>query len=73
MNLHRVESYGARLLIEEEVFALRSRELRKLRAAIDNSIVQLVGKRDLAEERTTKAPTAVVKVQLQLRLGPPSQ
>ena len=73
MSHHRVESYGARLLIEEGVFALRSREPQKLRAAIDNMIVQLVGKMDLAEERTIKAPTAVAKVQLQLRLGPPSQ
>ena len=66
MSHHIVESYGAQLQIEEEVFALRSRKLQKLRAAIDNLIAQLVGKKDLAEERTTKAPTAVVKVQLQL-------
>lgn len=52
---------------------VRSRGLRKFRAAIDNLIVQLVGKMDLAEERTIKAPTAVVKGQLQLRLGPASQ
>ena len=52
---------------------VRSRELRKFRAAIDNLIVQLVGKKDLAEERTIKAPTAVVKGQLQLQLGPASQ
>ena len=29
--------------------------------------------KDLAEKKTTKAPAAIVKVQLQLRPGPPSQ
>ena len=29
-NPHRVESYSARLLIEEEVYTLRSKELQKV-------------------------------------------
>ena len=32
MSPHRVDSYVARLLIKEEVYALRSRELRKVQS-----------------------------------------
>lgn len=63
---YRVESYGARLLIVEEVYALRSRELLKRRAVVDVLLVQIVGRKEVAEERTTKPRAAVVKVQLRL-------
>ena len=45
----------------------------KPRAAIDALLVQVVGRKDLAEGRTTKARAAVVKAPIRLRPGPPSQ
>ena len=56
------------------MYALRPRELLKRRAVSDALFVlQIVGRKDLAEGKMTKPRAAVGKVQLRLRLGPPSQ
>ena len=70
---HKAGLLGARLLMEEGVYALRFNEHLKPRAIIESWLARIVERKALMEGRMTEARAGPVKDPLQRRLAPPLQ